>query len=94
MILSPKAEWDLRKSILKPQGGYDTGFFLLCQILLCADRAGGQGGESGGEGGAGGEGCQELCTTSNISLTLLAPTTSPDKGRKRNEFFSLIIHTN
>lgn len=44
--------------------------------------------------GAWGEGCQELCTTSNISLILLAPTTSPAIGRKMNELFSLIIHTN
>lgn len=82
------------KASSSPLGGYGIGFFLLCQFLLCSDRAGCQGGESGVEVGAWGEGCQELCTTSNISLTLLAPTTSPAKGRKRNELFSLIIHTN
>lgn len=43
----------------------------------------------------GGEGCQGLFfTTSNIPLTLLAPSTSPAKGGKRNALFSLIIHTN
>lgn len=42
----------------------------------------------------GGGGSQELYATSSISLTLLAPTTSPAKGGKRNELLSLIIHTN
>lgn len=42
----------------------------------------------------GGVGCQELSITSTISLTLLAPTTSPAKGGKRNTLFILIIHTN
>lgn len=62
-----------------------SSFSVLIELDAREERA---------EVGAWGEGCQELCTTSSISVSLLAPTTSPAEGRKRNELFSLIIRTN